>query len=970
MFYRNVWLNWLAEFPKNISRYRPGGRRKVRCAPEVLENRTLLTAYVVNTLSDNTTADGLISLREAIDAARTNAAIGDAPAGSGVGTDTISFDPSLNGGTITLNGTQLEIGGGTTINGPGAQNLTISGNAASRIFNIAPNTGTVTIVGLTLTNGAAEDGAAVYTSGTNLIVLDVNFLGNHATRWGGALFGDGPVEVRRSTFAENTAADGGGAFSSFSHSALFVNTTFSGNSALDEGGALWPGGPTTIINSTIVGNRANSDGIGENNRGGGIEQFDGNTLILHNTIVAGNFAGSGTAAHDILGTVDAVSSNNLIGDAASAGGLVNGTDGNIVGVNGFGVRDINTVIDINLLNNGGTTLTHNLVGGSPAINSGSDARANEFNVTVDQRVFNRFVGTVDMGAIEAPLDDHGDNAATATEIMPGAVGAGWQLPGDRDVFSFTAVAGFTYFINVVHQAPGIAGLQLLDLDGTTVVESVSGSPGIVFIRWLAPASGDYYIDVFDQQNQVRGYSLQLVLEDEFGDDHLNATPITEGTYNAGLQFGGDLDYISFNALAGQTFRFTTSSAVETDTVMRLYSTNGTTVLAADDDGGPGLGSLITWTAPANGTYFVDVRGADQVTTGPYQFKMELLRDDVVGYDPTTGQWRIGISNGDVFTNNLGPVFSTAAGFETYVGDFNGDGLTDIAGRTDAGAWHVGINDGAGNYNLTVWGNWTADATAGWHDVTVADVNGDGCDDIIGIDSQNKFFVAVSNAISFNTTQWGSLGAGYVAHTVGDFNGDTYADVANLHSNGTWWVSESTGSTFVLDNYGSIQAQATADWRNIMSGDFNGDNIDDVLMQTGTGQWWIGDGRSATDGRFTVHFANRWNPNGYAQYHIGDFNGDGRDDLAGRTTTNQWWVNRSLTNGRMDARNWANSGIPHTILFTIGDFNGDGILDIATLRNNTDTWFVLKGTVGNVFAAEGYGLWTGWGNGGVASGRLN
>ena len=55
----------------------------------------------------------------------------------------------------------------------------------------------------------------------------------------------------------------------------------------------------------------------------------------------------------------------LIGDAASAGGLLNGVDGNIVGM------PINTILDVNLANNGGPTPTHALVPGSPAIDRGN-----------------------------------------------------------------------------------------------------------------------------------------------------------------------------------------------------------------------------------------------------------------------------------------------------------------------------------------------------------------------------------------------------------------------------------------------------------------------------------------------------------------------------------------------------------------------------------------------------------------------
>jgi len=64
---------------------------------EPLEDRALLdgTSFLVDSLSDVIADDGVVTLREAIEAANTNAAVADAPAGSQWATDLIQFDPSL-----------------------------------------------------------------------------------------------------------------------------------------------------------------------------------------------------------------------------------------------------------------------------------------------------------------------------------------------------------------------------------------------------------------------------------------------------------------------------------------------------------------------------------------------------------------------------------------------------------------------------------------------------------------------------------------------------------------------------------------------------------------------------------------------------------------------------------------------------------------------------------------------------------
>jgi hypothetical protein len=76
-------------------------------------------AYVVNTTQDVVAADGHLSLREAVLAANTNAAAPDAPAGSAVNMDVITFDPSLTGKTITLSGFDLPVTDNLAIVGPG-----------------------------------------------------------------------------------------------------------------------------------------------------------------------------------------------------------------------------------------------------------------------------------------------------------------------------------------------------------------------------------------------------------------------------------------------------------------------------------------------------------------------------------------------------------------------------------------------------------------------------------------------------------------------------------------------------------------------------------------------------------------------------------------------------------------------------------------------------------------------------------
>src|SRR5438094_5211040 len=61
--------------------------------------------------------------------------------------DTIDFDPSLNGQTVTLTSGQLNVDKDVAISGPGPDDLVVDGNGQSRVFYINPGK-TVTIDGL------------------------------------------------------------------------------------------------------------------------------------------------------------------------------------------------------------------------------------------------------------------------------------------------------------------------------------------------------------------------------------------------------------------------------------------------------------------------------------------------------------------------------------------------------------------------------------------------------------------------------------------------------------------------------------------------------------------------------------------------------------------------------------------------------------------------------------------------------
>src|ERR1044071_7860494 len=135
----------------------------------------VLSLHAANTIAvTNTNDSGPGSLRQAL-------------AGANDG-DTIYFDAALNGQTITLTSGQLNVDKSATISGRGADRLTITTAATSRIFQIFPGT-TVTISGLSITNGSAGRFIAggIFNDHATLTISDCTLSDNSAF-YGGAIY--------------------------------------------------------------------------------------------------------------------------------------------------------------------------------------------------------------------------------------------------------------------------------------------------------------------------------------------------------------------------------------------------------------------------------------------------------------------------------------------------------------------------------------------------------------------------------------------------------------------------------------------------------------------------------------------------------------------------------------------------------------------------------------------------------------
>jgi predicted outer membrane repeat protein len=184
--------------------------------------------------------------------------------------DTIAFDSSLNGQTITLNGNELLINKSLTIQGPDATQLAISGNHLSRVFEVAAGE-QVTLAGLTIEYGNTgpsyySDGGGIFNRGA-LSLSGCNFSGNSADDYGGAIYSIGSLKLDGCNFSSNSTASsaggaiyGGGPLTGSSGPITASNCVFSNNSSGTDGGAMYDASPITASNCVFSHNSSGRNG--------------------------------------------------------------------------------------------------------------------------------------------------------------------------------------------------------------------------------------------------------------------------------------------------------------------------------------------------------------------------------------------------------------------------------------------------------------------------------------------------------------------------------------------------------------------------------------------------------------------------------------------------------------------------------------------------------------------------------------
>ncbi|HMZ22667.1 MAG TPA: putative Ig domain-containing protein, partial [Blastocatellia bacterium] len=211
------------------------------------------------------------------------------------------------------------------------------------------------------------------------------------------------------------------------------------------------------------------------------------------------------------------------------------------------------------------------------------------------------------------------------------------------------------------------------------------------------------------------------------------------------------------------------------------------------------------------------------------------------------------------------------------------------------------------------------------------------------------FPTANGTYNFNVTATGSnncsatqsysvvIGAGNAVAAVNDFNGDRKSDFVLRRAEQTQWL--------IVD--GATNAVQTLQWGQAgdqtLGGDFDGDGKADLAGFGKDGHWRVKLSGGGTLDKLWGLASDTPVP--------GDYDGDGKTDLAvWRGTETNWYILRS-SDGQTMTVTWGSSLAPYNDLAVPGDYDGDGKTDIAVFRQASGKdgghWYVRRSSDGKV-----------------------
>ncbi len=271
-------------------------------------------------------------------------------------------------------------------------NAYTTGNGGA-IYNNYANS-TITFLNCTFLNNTANQGGAIYNTGTGFSVSNSIFTDNVAissgsSAGGGAIRNSGvDFSVSNSTFTKNNATSYGGAIVNSGARFSVTNSTFTDNVASRYGGgAIYnSGGNFSVNDSTFAGNIANSSGGAIYNNGG--NNFLVNDSIFTNNVAISSGSSAGGGAIRNSGVDFSVSNSTFTNNIGMYGGAIRNSGSNFFVINSTFIDNKANNIGGAIYNNGANSIvSDSTFTGNIARTSGGAIRNGGSNSSVSNSTF-------------------------------------------------------------------------------------------------------------------------------------------------------------------------------------------------------------------------------------------------------------------------------------------------------------------------------------------------------------------------------------------------------------------------------------------------------------------------------------------------------------------------------------------------------------------------------------------------------
>ena len=324
---------------------------------------------------------------------------------------------------------------------------------------------------------------------------------------------------------------------------------------------------------------------------------------------------------------------------------------------------------------------------------------------------------VKLNAEAALLDQHSQTSAGATVVSFGNAHQGSISPADDlDYFSFPALRGVRYMLDVTLGTADGINLTVIDSDGTSLASN--GGVGTT-LEWLSPANGNFLAVMSGSPqvpNVIGTYSLNLSIDNTLQDHHGDlpgiASVLSFGNAHPGaVSPETDRDYFSFLAERGINYSLELELISANGAVISIENAAGDTLSSTN-----GLGTGLGWTSASTGLFYVVVSRSPQATQGVGSYALTVSANTSLE-DRHLDTAAIGtpLSFGTVYQGAISP--RTDLDFFTFPARRGVEYLLDLTyGSASAVSLEVNNVDGSADTSARNFGEsnivlWTAPDTA-------------------------------------------------------------------------------------------------------------------------------------------------------------------------------------------------------------------------------------------------------------------